>query len=789
MNIKFKKTFSDLLVNPKRTFLVVFALILGIWGVGTVFVSNYILTKDLNTNYQRTRPAQVIFHSTKFEDLNLQQFIDRPEVETAELRDFSLHRIEIYPNVWIPLWLFGVEDFDQMNVAQVFPETGSKIPEAGTLLIERDGKLVSGIDTGKEPRIRVGGKILTIKVSGICFDPAQAPATQDAFIYAYTDKKTYSQITGLPNNQRLIARLNNVHNEAEVKKISDLLASDLNAKGITISSVEIPRFNEHPHQWQLNTLLFLIGTIGLLAFIMGAVLVSQLMKSVMASQVRQIGILKAIGGTQCQVFQIYVSMLVLMGLSAGIVAVPLSVATGKAFSYFVAGKLNFNILTTTLPHSVYIGLMAASVLLPILLSVSILLKGIRISVKEALSDYGISQDGAQREFSFLKKLSLSNSLILAIRNSLRNSKRLTVTILAMALGVAIFSTGFNVRQSLWNLLSGLKNEMRYDVQVALNNPISKDEAIQWFKSLDNVKEVETWLGGRGEIQSKVISTDNGAGIIALPRDTKLLQLRINKGRWISKSSDFEVVLNQQAMAVYKNPAIGSTLLVTVGNKNVNAKLVGVTEQFERAKIYVDLEQYNAIFNPDQLVNTLIFVAKQNDYAKVIELKKEIEKSISNSDLHVLYVMSQAERVKIIYDHLNIILTTIVLLSFLVLVVSAIGMASATGINIMERTREIGVMRAIGATPKKIYSLFVMEGMITSWLSILFGLLLSWPLSKVAAVFFGNLMLGKEAILQSAFSLSGFLITFAVTILFGWMANRIPAKSAIDVPTHKALSYE
>ena len=180
------------------------------------------------------------------------------------------------------------------------------------MLVERDGKLVSGIDSGKEPRIRVGGKILTVKVSGICFDPAQAPATQDAFIYAYTDKKTYSQITGLPNNQRLIARLNNVHNEAEVKKISDLLASDLNAKGITISSVEIPRFNEHPHQWQLNTLLFLIGTIGLLAFIMGAVLVSQLMKSVMASQVRQIGILKAIGGTQCQVFQIYVSMLVLM---------------------------------------------------------------------------------------------------------------------------------------------------------------------------------------------------------------------------------------------------------------------------------------------------------------------------------------------------------------------------------------------------------------------------------------------------------------------------------------------
>ena len=62
-------------------------------------------------------------------------------------------------------------------------------------------------------------------------------------------------------------------------------------------------------------------------------------------------------------------------------------------------------------------------------------------------------------------------------------------------------------------------------------------------------------------------------------------------------------------------------------------------------------------------------------------------------------MSQAERSKIIYDHLNIILTLLAFLAMLVLVVSALGMASATGINIMERTREIGVLRAIGATPK------------------------------------------------------------------------------------------
>ena len=789
MNMKLKKTFSDLLISPKRTLLVVFALVLGIWGVGTVFVSNFVLTNDLNANYQSTIPTQLILHSDQFEKLDMKQFNKRPEVEMAELRDFSLQRIEIYPNEWIPLFLYGVDNFDDMKMARIFPETGKKIPDAGTMLMERDCKHVTSIDTGDSPRVRIGSKMTTLKVSGICFDPAQAPATQDAFIYAYTDKKSYSKITGLPSNQRMIVRLNNVHSADDVKRVSDVLVKNLNAQGITISSVEIPKFNEHPHQWQLNTLLFLIGTIGLLAFIMGAVLVSQLMRSVMANQVRQIGILKAIGGSQFQIFQIYIAMLLIMGLIAGLIAVPLSVISGNAFSEFVAYKLNFNILTITIPAKVYGILIAASLLLPVVLSLSILLKGTAISVKEVLSDYGISQNTSSREYKSTKKLPVSNTFMLAARNSVRNSGRLAVTILAMALGVAIFSTGFNVRQSLYNLLSNVKNEMRYDLQVVLSKQVSREEALRPFKSLDNVKLIQLWNGGRGEIQSRLLSTNKGAGIVALPRNTELLKMKFIKGSWIEASADLEIVMNQQAWDIYKQPAIGSEVMLTIENKNIKTRLVGVTEQFEKAKVYMDIDKYDAIFNPNHLANSIMFVAKTNDYESVMTLKKNIESSIETTYFQVLYVMSQAERVKIIYDHLNIILMTIVFLSFLVLVVSAIGMASATGINIMERTREIGVMRAIGATPKKIYSLFVMEGTITSVLSIALGLILSVPLSKLAAIFFGNLMLGKEAELQYAFSPLGFAITVVVTILFGWLASRIPAKSAIKVPTHKALSYE
>ena len=103
MKQQFLKAARDLTSNPKKTLLVVFALILGIWGAGMVQVSYVLLMHDLQANYQRTAPAHLVFSSPDFEKLNLEQFRGKPDIETAEFRDFSLHRIEVRPEVWLPL--------------------------------------------------------------------------------------------------------------------------------------------------------------------------------------------------------------------------------------------------------------------------------------------------------------------------------------------------------------------------------------------------------------------------------------------------------------------------------------------------------------------------------------------------------------------------------------------------------------------------------------------------------------------------------------------------------------
>ena len=788
MNIILKKVISDLWINPGRTVLIIFALVIGLWGVGSILVSYTILSNDLNENFQRTVPFQVAIESRDFNRLDLAALRSRPEIEKAELRDFATLRIETRPDEWIPLWLYGVEDFGSQGVARIFDQKGSNfaptVPGDDTILIERDGLKFSDLKTGTNARIRSGGRNIDLPIAGISFDPAQAPGTQDHLIYGYVNKKTYENITG-ETNQRLILRLKHVASREDVSDVADKLTAYFKSLGITVDKITIPKFNEHPHQWQLNTLLFLEGSIGFLAFFMGAVLVSQLMAAILAKQIRQIGILKAIGATRSKVLRIYLGMVLVLGVLSGVIAVPLAILFGYTYAYYVAGILNFEVLTLSLPTYVYVYLIVVSILLPILLSLSAILKGTRISIRDALSDFGIQQESTKKTIVVHKWL--PNEYAMALRNVLRRKKRLVITVITMALGVAIFSTGFSVQQSIKNLLSDVDKSMKHDVQVVLINQIPKEQALKYFEGIENVARIETWNGGRGGMQSIVVRTDEGVGIVALPYDTDLVAFRSIKGQWLSGSKEPEIVMNQEAAILYNFPTIGSYQTLSVRGKQLRAKLVGIVDEFEKPKVYMDESLYDNVANPNHDVNSLMFVAKDKSYPKVLALKRDIEKVIAPSDLHVLYVLMQAERVQIIADHLYIILVTIIFFALLVLIVSAAGMASATSINIMERTREIGVLRAIGATPAIIYRLFVTEGMIVSVASIFLGLLLSWPLSIMGATFFGNLMLDTP--FQPAFSPTGLIITIIATVIFGWLASRIPARRAINVSTREALSYE
>ena len=805
MSPKFIKAVRDLQADKTRTALVFFALSLGLWSFGNVFLTNYILSRDLNQNFLMTEPAHAILISDQFASIGIETLALMPDVSKYEFRDFSRHRMEVGPDDWIPMWLFGVRDFERQSIARITAQSGLSTPTPGSLLVERNVVLISNLPVGHSTHLRIGSVESSIEVTGVVFDPGQAPATQDHFVYAYTDQQTYADLTGLEINRRLLVQFEDGNSQQQIDQYTDQLVEWLAQNRVQVSSFKVPQLNQHPHQWQLDTLLFLVGSIGLLAFLMSSVIVTQLMSSVMAKEIRQIGVLRAIGATSSQVVRLYAIYVFLITLAAMLVAFPFAWLTSYAFSDFVAGILNFEILTTTLPLWVYATWIAGSLLIPMVFSMPIIIKGVQIPVLNALNSHGLSTltgtskvvvQRTDSTVSMTQRLSGRSAITFtyALRNTLRNKRMLMGTILTMALGIGIFGTGFNIRHSLSVFLTNIETSLKHDLQIVLNEPVAVQEIEKILSSVQGVDKAEFWNGGTGMLQTRIFGTSDGIGLISLPVDTSMYSPVFASGTWISRgnvgdSNIPEVVINQQASGRLQDPELGSMFPITFNGKSYDVKLVGKIKEFDKAKMYISENWVTGTAGLANKYNTLLVKLTDDNHEAVLSAKREIENAISTSTLDVAYVMAQAERVKIIYDHLNIILYTILVLAFIVLLVSALGMTSAMAIDIINRTREIGVLRAVGATPGQVIRLFEIEGLIVVLLSICLGLLISYPLSQVAAVFFGHLMLGEEAEFELVLSSAGILITIAVAVIFGWLASRKTAQLALTISTREALAYE
>jgi len=147
--------------------------------------------------------------------------------------------------------------------------------------------------------------------------------------------------------------------------------------------------------------------------------------------------------------------------------------------------------------------------------------------------------------------------------------------------------------------------------------------------------------------------------VSLPVDTTMYKPVFESGAWISNGkADIEdsavpqVVINQQAAERLNDPDIESVFPVTFKGKTYDMKLIGRIKEFDKAKLYVSDDWATRIVGLPDRCNTVLIKMQDDDYESVLSAKCEIENAISNSDLDVSYVMAQAERVKIIYDHLH-----------------------------------------------------------------------------------------------------------------------------------------
>jgi putative ABC transport system permease protein len=193
-------------------------------------------------------------------------------------------------------------------------------------------------------------------------------------------------------------------------------------------------------------------------------LVVNTITAILAQQVRQIGIMKAIGARRRQIVAMYLGMVLLYGGLALLIAVPSASWLAGELSNYLAGFINVDFPDYTLPLNVLLLESALGLLVPLIAAIFPIWSGTRVTVREALCDYGITPramrtpnrlarltnriSAVSQMLSVVSQRWLSRPLRLSLRNTFRRTSRLVLTLMTLILGGTIFIAVLSVHASV-----------------------------------------------------------------------------------------------------------------------------------------------------------------------------------------------------------------------------------------------------------------------------------------------------------------------------------------------------
>lgn len=794
ISAQWKKALNDVVAYPGRSLQVVVAIAVGLVGIGSVLTSYVILTRDMPTNYLGTNPASaVLWTEQPLTELQRARVLKLPEIAAVEGRRSFMGRILTGPNQWQPIRIFAVEDFQHLQLNTFTFEAG-QAPTESEIAIERDSWRLIKTPIGESLSLRLKeGARQTLRISARVHDPGLAPAHMDHLVYGYVRASAYERLAGanaddLP--RLLISVSSQPFDRDHLRAVALRTKAELEAQGARVARLEVPVPGRHPHQGQLESLLFLQAALGLLSFVLCTILILNITAFLLARQVKQIGVMKAIGASPAQVMRLYFVSIAGLGSIGALIGVPLGIAGGLAYARFAAHELNFNLFTTEAPAWVSAALMVTAICMPLLVALGPIWRGTRVSVLTALADRGLGTPlGTATQQTMSGTSLLPRPAMLALRAAFRRRGRTFFTMATLALGLAILSIALNLRATLQHTLNQSSESERFSLSVYLGRPYSRTRLEAVTSNLDGVRSVSLWQGNAASLVYGDGTQSNPYPLVAPPVPTPELAPVLIAGAWLSTTDALdEVVVNQALINEERALQVGSTLTMLIEGRPVSLRLVGITKEMSSLPaLYVRDATLNRLLQRPPEFTTMRIATVDEAPVAQRALSELVEQRLEAAGLDVIATVRKAEHLKMIDDHLKIITNFLLVSSLLALVVAGLGLLSTTSINLIERSRETGVMRAIGASLGTLRGLFLLEGLTVGALAWLLGQALAWPLSAVVSEFFGSLIFKTPLELKVA--PAGPPMSFAVMLVFVLFAIATASAPLSRSTAHDALSYE
>jgi len=811
LGIRWYKVINDLLSNKTRTALIVLSIAVGLFAIGAIVNARVILSQDLAQGYASIAPSSGVIRTAQTFDEDLVRSVRQMSgVQEADARTHIVVRFQVKRNGghadalgqdtvsrWRDLQLFAVPDYGQMRVNTIRPQTGAWPPPKREILIERSGMELIGAQVGDTVLIELSEhKVRELRIAGTVHDLAQLPSPIDGTPYGYVSFDTLEwlgQPRGL-NELHVIAR--NAQNKAEALRVIGQVKDKLEKSGYTIPLSMTAEPGQLPLNDLLQAVLLLLGTLGFLSLFLSVFLIVNTVSALVTQQIRQIGIMKAVGARGGQIVFMYLALALIYGVLALALAVPLGIVGARVLSGLMAGFFNFDLTQFYVPPQAVVLQVVIGVIVPVLAALYPVLSVLRVTAADAISNYGMSKDEygtgwIDRLLTTRSKLALrilSRPLMLSLRNTFRRKGRLALTLITLTLAGAIFCGVFSLRASLSQTLDDMLEIYQVDLMVNLGRPQRVEQLERKALEVDGVALAKSWFSLPVRRVRADGSESENIYLFAPPVQYDLVLPAMTEGRWLLPDDERALVVSTATLKNEPDLKLGDEVLLKVDGRKVTFRIVGVTLGLPFiSQVFASYDDIARITQDVGESSSLIVVTERHDAVSQMQAAAALEAHFKASGSRVSSVVMMREEMQEAEMSFAAIVVLALAMALLLAVVGGLGLMGTLSINVLERTREIGVMRAIGASDGAVAWIFIVEG-------ILIGLI-SWLLGSLCATLLSNWLsdaLGVALLqwpLAHTFSMQGVWLWLVAVVFLSTLASFLPARNASRLTVRDVLAYE
>jgi putative ABC transport system permease protein len=390
---------------------------------------------------------------------------------------------------------------------------------------------------------------------------------------------------------------------------------------------------------------------------------------------------------------------------------------------------------------------------------------------------------------------LSAPYAMALANMFRRKARLILTQLVLITAGSMFLMVMSLSSSITATLDNEFGRRNYDMFFAFTDIQRADRTVAMAESIPGVEKAEMWFVQSASILKagqRAKEAGLGAQLDGVPDGSNIYKPLMVAGRWLQPGDSNVIVMNRET-ADDNHINLGDTLTLDLGKYGKSDwQVVGFYQMifgggFGSDEIFAPQE---AVFTATKKQNegSLLRVRTTDHSAEAAEkVRQQVSTLYVDRNMEVLFSTTNLTDRANADAQFSMVTSMLLGLAVIMAGVGGIGLTGSLSISVVERTREVGVMRAIGARSLTIMGMFVMEGVLQgvfSWLAAVpFSFLVAGPAAKAL----GQTMFSAN--LDFAYNFGAVWVWFIIIVVVSILASVLPAINATRISVRDSLSYQ